>query len=367
MTSKKYPRVYVCHTYYHAYVSFLKELALPKSEQGKAHLILSKMSNNFESLKERVEKTGVFEKVFEYDEKNEKEFPQLSKWRKDTGSQLKNLFNRIIFTKKFSKSLEADVPVNFKEYGDIYVYCDNDPIGWYLSGHRIYYHAVEDGLDTISLCVAALRDNRGATKLKVFMSNVLNLIFIRDGYNKYCLDMEVNDVSKIDIPWKKYKEVPRKPLQERLTDADKEVLLTAFVDNLDELKQKIAAIDKDRDNILILTEPLCDLDTRKQIFVDLVEEYSKKGNVFFKQHPRDYLDYDKEFPQIVKFSGSIPMEILNFFLDLHFKTVVSVFTNLNAVTFADEKVILGTEFMKKYESSSVHDWINSKKLENYKA
>ena len=47
-------RIYVCHTYYHVYVTFLKEFALPKEKQGGATVVLSKMSTDFESLKERL-------------------------------------------------------------------------------------------------------------------------------------------------------------------------------------------------------------------------------------------------------------------------------------------------------------------------
>ena len=40
--------IYVCHTYYHVYITILKELNKPKEEWGKATLVLSKMSINFE-------------------------------------------------------------------------------------------------------------------------------------------------------------------------------------------------------------------------------------------------------------------------------------------------------------------------------
>ena len=46
MKKKLKDRIYVCHTYYHVYVTFLKELNRPKEEQGKATLVLSKLSNN---------------------------------------------------------------------------------------------------------------------------------------------------------------------------------------------------------------------------------------------------------------------------------------------------------------------------------
>ena len=67
-------RIYICHTYYHVYVTFLKELKLraeadPAKKAGAATLVLSKMSNNFENLKSRVESTGLFEEVLEFDVK----------------------------------------------------------------------------------------------------------------------------------------------------------------------------------------------------------------------------------------------------------------------------------------------------------
>ena len=95
-------RIYVCHTYYHVYVTFLKELNLPVEKRGQATLVLSKMSIDFEQLKERVEKTGLFEAVVEYDEKRDDFFPELAKYRKDTGGLLRNMINRIRFTKKFA-------------------------------------------------------------------------------------------------------------------------------------------------------------------------------------------------------------------------------------------------------------------------
>ena len=98
-------RIYVCHTYYHVYVTFLKELNLPKEQRGNGTLILSKMSNNFESLKERVESTGLFAEVLEYDEKRQDFFPELEKYTVDRGNIVKNMISRMKFTKKLAKLL----------------------------------------------------------------------------------------------------------------------------------------------------------------------------------------------------------------------------------------------------------------------
>lgn len=349
-------RIYVCHTFYHVYVTYLKELTLPSENRGEASIVLSKLSINYGDIKDRIKASGLFDEIFEFDEKPDTFFPELAALKKDHGNIVSNMISRIKFTKKIGKLQEPYIPVDFKKYDDIYVYCDADPIGYYLSTHRIYYHAVEDGLDTIADCVEAIYDNRGHFGLKRFFSEKLNLIFIRDGYNKYCLDMEVNNVSLIRFPFEKYKEVPRYKMVEQLTPEDKDILLRVFVRNLDELyKQMDDWGDTIKDSILILTEPLLEnMKDREKLFRDLITEYSKEGVVFLKPHPRDLLDYPTVFADVLQFDGTVPMEIFNFFPRLHFKKVISVYTQIADIHFADEIVRLGHDFMDKYEDPMIH-------------
>lgn len=348
-------RIYVCHTYYHVYISFLKELKRKsEGETEKADLVLSKMSNNFENLKERVESTGLFDRVFEFDEKREDFFPELAEYRKDTGSFVGNLRNRIKFTRRYARLEAPFVPVDFREYRDIYVYCDSDPIGYYLNQNRIYYHALEDGLNCLKNFDAARYDNRGHFKLKVFLSMYLNLIFIQNGYGKYCLDMEVNDISLIKYPCPRYIEQSRQALVDRLTAEDKDLILQAFIRDKEGLERQIAESSKVGDKILILTDPLCTLDVRERIFRDIIKRYEPEGTIFLKPHPRDELDYRKLFPEYPQFDATVPMEMLNFFPGLRFKKAVAVLTEIKAIQFADEIVRLGEDFMDDYEDPLIH-------------
>ena len=130
--------------------------------------------------------------------------------------------------------------------------------------------------------------------------------------------------------------------------------LKAFVRDKDALEQQIEDSSESENRILILTEPLCDLETRKQIFQDLIEEYSAEGTVFLKPHPRDILNYRKLFPDIPQFDATVPMEMLNFFPKLHFSKVISVLTDIHAIHFADECVRLGPDFMDRYEDPLIH-------------
>ncbi len=342
-------RVYVCHTYYHVYVSFLKEMNLPEEQRGNAVMVLSTMTTSFEGIKERIEASDVFKEVVMFDEKRDVYFPQLAPYMNMKGNQFKIMLGRIKYTKLFGKLEEAFIPLDFTQFKDIYVFCDSDPIGFYLNYKKIYYHAVEDGLNTLKHCDSARFRNQRFFKLKAFLSS-LNLIFIQNGYGKYCIDMEVNDISCLKYKHKKYVEVSRKKLVEGLTKDQIQILLKAFIENIDELNTLIAH-DK---AVLILTEPLCDMDTREQIFRDIVSMYEKEGRIIFKPHPNDLLDYKQLFPGNIVIDRRVPMEMMNFIHGLMFEKVVAVFTEMSGIAFAKECIRLGSDFMDHYEDPAIH-------------
>lgn len=348
-------RIYVCHTFYHVYVACLKELALPAEKQGCATLILSTMSNPFGNLDERAGKCPLFEEVLLFDEKEDTFFPELKKYHTDRGNLVLNMLARIKYTKLLGKLQEPYVPVDFKQYRDIYVFCDSDPIGYYLSYKKIPYHALEDGLNCIQYYDTARYDNRGHFGLKAFLA-AHNLIFIQNGYGKYCLDMEINDKSVVPYPCKKYIEVPRAKLVERLTQEDKNILINLFLEDVDGLMEQLKQGAGQK--VLVLSEPLCDLDVRRQIFADIIEEYGvvdgERAQILIKPHPRDVMDYEKEFPEHIVLKGRFPMEILNYIPGLTFRRVISVLTVPNGIMFAQEVLFLGEDFMDKYEARELH-------------
>ena len=137
---------------------------------------------------------------------------------------------------------------------------------------------------------------------------------------------------------------------DKLTEQQKQVLLKVFIENIDGLMQLVAQGAP----LLVLTEPLCDLETRKTIFKDIVATYEKEGEIVFKPHPNDLLDYTKVFPGSLVIDRKVPMEMMNFIPGLMFEKVVAVFTELSGITFAKECVRLGSDFMDKYEDPAIH-------------
>lgn len=350
-------RIYVCHTYYHVYITCLKELWKNRPGDGKATLVLSLMSNDFGELKIRAERSGLFEQVVEFDEKEASFFSELAPYHKDHGNLIRNMIARIKFTKLLGKFQSPYVPVDFREYRDIYVFCDSDPIGYYLSHKKIYYHALEDGLNCIQYYDTARYDNRGHFRLKAWMA-ARNLIFIQNGYGKYCLDMEVNDISVLPYSCPKYIEQSREELVNGLDEAAKETLLSIFVEDMEGLRQKLSAGARSGRKVLVLTEPLCDPETRIVIFTDIIREYGQidgiPAQIILKPHPRDILDYKGLFPDHIVLDKMFPMEVLNFITGLEFDRVVSVFTVPSSIRFAKERIFLGEDFMDHYEAPEIH-------------
>ena len=343
----------MCHTFYHVYVACLKECYLPISERGNADLVLSTMSNDFGDLKERAVEAELFDEVFLFEEKEDVQFPELTKYHVDRGNLLINMLARIRYTKLLGKLQEPYVPVDFRSYENVYVFCDSDPIGYYLSYKKIRYHALEDGLDCIRYYDTARYDNKGHFRLKAFLSSI-NLIFIQNGYGKYCIDMEVNDISVCPYPCPKYVELRRELLVEHLSQDDKDQIVKLFIKNIDELKERFISGENHEHKVLILTEPLCSLEVREKIFRDVISEQGQNAQVILKPHPRDVLDYEKLFSEYIVLSGKFPMEIMNFIPELQVDKVVSILTVPDGIHFAKEVVFLGEDYMDRYEARELH-------------
>ncbi len=349
-------RIYICHTYYHAYIAVVKELVKRKEDRERADIVLSTMSNDFGSLKERLEATGVFKNVFIYEEKEDVSSPEVMKYHKDKGNIVLNLLQRIKYTRLLGKLQEQYIPTDMSKYRDVYVFCDSDPIGYYLNYKKIPYHAIEDGLNSGKLDDQARNANKGAFPVKCAMAK-LGLIFIESGYSRYCIDYEVNDISVNHKPPKNTIEVPRQELNDRLSKEDHRALVDIFLPNSEKVVSQLLGDTKSpgvKPNAMILTEPLCDMDVRKEMFGDIIKEYENEYRVIIKPHPRDVLDYEKEFPDVEVIKEKFPMEVLGDIEGFKVDKLISVITQMENVYFAKEIVYLGLDFLDKYEDPAIH-------------
>lgn len=348
----KRKRVYICHTFYHAYVTLVKELVMGRAHFGEADLLLSTMSNDFGLLADRIREENIFGEVHSFDERPPSSDEEVMRYHEDRGSLFLNLLQRIRYTRLLGALQEEVMPVDLSAYEDVYIYCDSDPVGYYCNYKKIPYHAIEDGLNSGLLDNQARTSNRGAFPLKVLFAK-LGLIFIECGYSRYCIDYEVNDLSKNYKPAKNTIEVPRAALYARLTDEDHELLARLFLPQKEEVLRALSE-KGEKPCALLLTEPLCDLDTRKRLFGDIIEAYEKTHRVLVKPHPRDVLDYRLHFPETVVLAGAFPMEVLQDVTGLTIDLLISVITQIDDVSFAKDTVYLGLDFLDRYEDPAIH-------------
>ena len=68
---------------------------------------------------------------------------------------------------------------------------------------------------------------------------------------KYCMDMEVNNIACLPYPIEKYIEKPREELTCDLTDEDKRILVSMFMENLEELETQLALCPAEQKRILL--------------------------------------------------------------------------------------------------------------------
>lgn len=346
-------RAYICHTFYHAYVATMKELNKGPSHRKEATLILSTMSNDFGTMKDRAESSGVYKDVYLFEEKEDISSPEVMAYHEDKGNIVSNLLQRIKYTRMLAKLQEPFVPVDLSSYDEVYVFCDSDPIGYYLNFKKIRYHALEDGLNSGKLDNQAMLSNKGAWPLKKLMAR-MGLIFIESGYSRYCIDYEVNDISANYMPPDNVIECSFDSMWDKLSKEDHDLLAYIFMENIDEIKKQLESVSEHKERVMILTEPLCDFETRKRLFGDIIKEYQNNYDIIIKPHPRDLVDYKEAFPQVTVLQGRFPMEVIADIDDLKVEKLVSVITQVDNVKFAEEIVYLGLDFLDKYEDPAIH-------------
>ena len=125
MSKRKNGRIYICHTYYHAYIAVVKELVARHESNEKADIMLSTMSNDFGKLPERLNRASVFEHVYMFDEKEDVTSEEVMSYHRDKGNIVANLLQRITYTKLLGKLQEECIPTDLSRYQDVYVFCDS--------------------------------------------------------------------------------------------------------------------------------------------------------------------------------------------------------------------------------------------------
>lgn len=341
-------RVYICHTYYHVYVSLLKELNNDNDKNIKTDIVLSKMSTNFKNLRTHLEKSGIFNNVFEMDERNANELLGGEINRYSSSNLLVKLIWQIKSTRLIAKRLCKFIDIDFSKYDEIFVYVDGDPIGHYLNYKKIKYCAVEDSLDIMKY-YDSFRDQKYFRLKRILAS--LGLIFMGYGFSRYAVGMEVNDRKLSYSPKKKTIELSRKMLVENLNEHDRMLIYNIF---MSEYKINSNKTTSGKTAILVAQsfypEIIEQIDQQIRLYRDLINKYCEGFIIYIKPHPRDIFDYGQYFKDCIILEKYFPIEVLNFSDKLYFDRAITVNSaSIDAINFVGEKIIVGPEFLDKYK------------------
>ena len=172
------------------------------------------------------------------------------------------------------------------------------------------------------------------------------------GYNRQCIDRIVTEPSDMNadiLKGRKHTFYDRRELWRNSSDEKKQLILNVFG-----MSDDIVRKCQDAETI-ILTQPFCEdtgmsPDELAEVYRPQVEKY-RSGGVVLKSHPRDTVDYEKYFQDIVCLKIPVPMQLL-VFLNLSFKRAVTAFSSaVSDFPKGTEIIVLGTEVHPRVEGT----------------
>jgi len=344
----------LCERPFMVYKALLKGL---NNQENEIDIVLSNHMLGMEKLRRPIIESGIFHKVFFFDDKLYQEyvredkmsdfvkFPQiLIAWPKKLGKYFK-------FQKNARKE-EIPIGLDFKNYDEILANDGVSTMNFKLNLKKIPYVVSEHGRGNF-------RNKIPLHILAVYISIILdrlNIIVAYSGCSKYVKEVEVDRNEDLVgyIKRKKIRECRITELESRLTDEQKNKLYEIYA------KAYGLPLVFEGEVNLLLTGPLvvdkilaseADQIHCYQDAVKLNCDSSKK--LMIKPHPRDTVDYKEAFPDAIIIDKNVTSEILSCCSGLHIDKVVTIYsTSISSFKMARELLVLGDSFMNGYHRVS---------------
>lgn len=334
-------KLYACFSIYNLLITLIK--ILPTKE--KIDLLVGSQMPNYNVLLSRVKNLDCINQIYVFDSVSYKKISYKGKWDKLLYARRKEI-----------QYIENQLDIDWHKYKEeIYIFNDFEILGFYLVDKHICYHLLEDGLNFFTYFHRYYQLPAKAYKgWQIKVKNYLDILHRPFGSSKYAIDIEVNDLQKLEINTKKVFEVPRKQLFERLNEIQRKTIYEIFCQssvNSNNIKGK--------KTVLICTQPLYldgqlkTMDIQQTVYRDVISQYNAEGyQITIKPHPRDTIDYmqlSKDYNCWV-IDRYIPSEILNFNPDISYDLALSITTTaIETLHFVKERRYLGFDFLERYK------------------
>ena len=270
--------LYICTTYYHVYITLLKQLL----QLTPADLVICDDLATGQELSSRINSTGLFRNCW---------YVETKKFPEDFG---RGKLDRILFQhKRRYRLLDPLLPFRVHEYENVYIYHDGTPLGLFLNDARKPYHLIEDSLNFYQFFRNTPQGKlMQPHNIKYWLRKVLNSGYFPLGESRFVLDIEVNNGRALQIPNQNVVVVPRADIEYKLSEECKRCLFKIF--DLPEFSCEKTG----KGYALILTEPLFrdgqldSIESQMDIYKKVLNQIEAKGCIpVIKPHPRDSADY----------------------------------------------------------------------------
>lgn len=326
-------KIFICHTEYHVLITLIKSI----NNKEKNDIVLYGTLKDIDRMYKKLKGLEVFDNIYCFSYKDIEEIEKIPATR--------NIFLR---RKRLKKKIRESYNLDFLNNKEIYIFNDSSIIGMYLRMKEINYHIIEDGLD----CYQKIERHYNFKGIKYKLRIITNDITCSFGSSKYVQTIEVNSKKNIDLFFKeKLIEVPRKEMFAKLEKEEREKIINVFLDAPLNLQGEIS---------LLITQPLYKdgfLDNKEQqveMYKYMIETYAE-GKIIIKPHPRDDIDYTNISNKYVILENGFPIEILNFMENISIQKCITAFsTSIDFIEACKQKVILGSEWVKKYKNGEIN-------------
>lgn len=334
--------LYICYTYYHLLITIIKSL----TNNLQYDLLISIDIPQIDKMIDKIKQIKTIGNIYII---NEAPYIELYESK---NAIIAKITKRRILSNVFNEMTN----INILGYDNIYTYNDMNLASSYLIVNEKKYHLIEDALDFFNY----FDEYYNLKKWQYTQSNIFHKLkaWLKIGtnpwgQNKYCLDIEVNDISKIKISNKKVKELRRRKLFDSLTKQDKVIIYNLFTGN--NVTERV--IKGEKKQMILFTQPLFKDGFVKSemeqliVYKNIINEYYEKNfQVTIKPHPRDNIEYSNliEEYECNYIDKNIPSEVLNFNQNVCCDDIVSITsTSINFVQNVKNRRLLGKEYIKE--------------------
>lgn len=335
-------QVYVGGSYFHIYVSILKQLTRA-DKTSKSLFVLNDLTPGIEVIVPLLKETGYFDEVIQVP------FASLKYKIKKEQNLLSKFFHRnalpIEYVEGHSEILKHDTFIRNAEINLFHKGGLSQSYFILKYGRTNFIRMIEDGENNYHPRTGVLR---------AFRKGILLNTIIGDGFDPEIKEIHVQHVNRLNKRVRqKGKTLALEEMRRTLNSAQRSKIVNLF------MQGKNIDVDSEN-NLLLITQPWSEdkfiNETDKvEVYNRMLEKYTGSHSIFLKAHPRDRTDYRirLKFP-FTEIPRAFPLEMLDLMENISFKTGLTVSSSaLHNLRCVKEKIFAGNGYLKEIDQNAV--------------